>query len=96
MDDRPWIQYPEENSSSANGAIQQKEAKQTNSEKRLVKGGSKVARVEENKGRGISREGGRLLKRKRTVESMASETTQDKKQQLLPQARKKKRRRIEA
>ena len=73
-----------------------KKRKRTNSEKRVAKGGLKVARVEENKGRGKSRVGGRLLNRKRTAESMASETTHVNERQLLPQARKKKRRRTEA
>ena len=73
-----------------------KKQKRTNSEKRVAKGRLKVARVEENKGRGKSRVGGRLLNRKRTAESMASETTQDNERQLLPQARKKKRRGTEA
>ena len=54
-------------------------------------GGTKVARAEENTGRGESHVSG-LLNRKRTAESVGERTDQDNEQQQLPRARKKKKR----
>ena len=68
-----------------------KKRKRTHSEKRVTIGGTKVARAEENTGRGESHVSG-LLNRKRTAESVGERTDQDNEQQQLPRARKKKKR----
>ena len=73
--------------------LSKKKRKRTNSEKRVTIGGTKVARAEENTGRGESHVGGRLLNRKRTAESVGEGTDQDNDQQQLPRARKKRKRR---